>query len=438
MAAGDIVSTEVCLMKLELPDGTAVRLCDGGFIDFASAGTRERYECEHPVFGTIAAPGEHEVGFGDQAERGVIAFAPPGEGTVPLEWLRDQLAGHPATRALFNVADRSTMLQPDGSTAVTADSDKVGTLSDLVGDYDFTSPSESDSPTAACGLTFSGSAELRAAPADPPASAAIFMLVVTTDSAAVLVNDSTDGRYSGVIESGSGSSAHQDGAPDNFVDGGATSVTTRGGLYTELADGAAHIVELRGLPLDTWMNLEIGGLSGGGGGYRIDGVAVPLCVFDNSDADIAAARQIALRYGQAMMARLSLAESAVSLALTDWYGDHLLDARLRTWAGELDADGKTVSTAELLDDLLVDTYEQLIGARGSRLLELGFISRTERFFLRNEGNVCSSPFHQSIYPGERGFDNCTDKVGYRAWGALAPARGGAVRGGSRPNYGNVR
>mgnify|MGYP005984018601 CR=1 FL=1 len=199
MAAGDVATTEVCLMKLELTNGTAVRLCDGGFIDFASDGTSERYECEHPVFGTIAAPGEHEVGFGDQAERGVIAFAPPG-----------------------------------------------------------------------------------------------------------------------------------------------------------------------------------------------------------------------------------------NVALTDWYGDHLLDARLRTWAGELDADGKTVGTAELLDDLLVDTYEQTIGARGSRLLELGFISRTERFFLRNEGNVCSSPFHQSIYPGELGFNNCTDKVGYLAWGALAPARGGVVGGGILP------
>ncbi|MEL7831831.1 hypothetical protein AAG604_10545 [Citromicrobium bathyomarinum] len=438
MAAGDIVTTEVCFLKLELRDGTAVRLCDGGFLDFASDGTSERYESEHPVFGTIANAGEHEVGFGDQAERGVIALAPPGEGTVPLEWLRDQLAAHPATQALFNVADRATMLQPDGSTAVTADSDKVGTLSDLVGDYDFTSPSETDSPTAASGLTFSGSAELRAAPADPPASAAMFMLVVTTDAQAVLANDSTDGRYSGVIESGSGSPAHSDGAPDNYVDGGTTSITTRGGLFTAVADGEAHIVELRGIPLDTWANLEVAGFAGGGGLYRLSGVAVPLCVFDDDHADIAAARALALRYGNAMLAALSLADSAPALTLNDWYGDHLLDARLRTWAGEPDADAKTVSTAELLDDLIVDTYEQVIGASGSRLLELGFIARTEKFFLRNEGNVCSSPFHQQQYPDERGFDNCTDKVGYRAWGALAPARGDPVRGGSRPNYGNVR
>ena len=188
--------------------------------------------------------------------------------------------------------------QPDGSTAVTADSHKVGTLSDLLDDYDFTSPSEADSPTAADGLTFSGTTELRAAPATPPTSAAVFMVVVTTDAQAVLLNDRTDGRYSGVIESGSGSPAHSEGAADNYVDGSATSITTRGALYTALADGEPHIVERRGIPLTTWANLEIGGFAGGGGLYRLNGVAIPVCVLDDDDEDIATARALALQRGE--------------------------------------------------------------------------------------------------------------------------------------------
>lgn len=196
MAANDLSITLVCLMKLELVEGHTARFCDGGFLDFASDGETERYESEDPVFGSIMSPGEHEVGFGDRAERGVIGFAPP--------------------------------------------------------------------------------------------------------------------------------------------------------------------------------------------------------------------------------------ESA---AMADWYGDHLLDARLRTWAGELGGDGKSVVDAVQLDDLLVDTYEQTIGAGGNRVLELGFISRGDKVFLRNEGNVASERFQKSLFPNEDGFNNCTDVPTTLAWGALAPSNGSTVRGG---------
>ena len=70
---------------------------------------------------------------------------------------------------------------------------------------------------------------------------------------------------------------------------------------------------------------------------------------------------------------------------------------------------------------------QALGANGSRVLELNFLARSEALFLRNEGNVCSSRFHQSLFAGERGFDNCTGLAGYLAWGALAPSRGAPVR-----------
>lgn len=131
-----------------------------------------------------------------------------------------------------------------------------------------------------------------------------------------------------------------------------------------------------------------------------------------------------------------MAESA-TLALipapgaTGWFNPNLRNSRVRFWLGELDTDGKTVTSAELLADMLVDTIDRVIGADGSVTLELGLIGRAEKLFLINEGNVCSERFHKSVWAGEDGFNNCTDVVQPVAWGvASAPSgTGGGGRGG---------
>lgn len=115
--------------------------------------------------------------------------------------------------------------------------------------------------------------------------------------------------------------------------------------------------------------------------------------------------------------------------VTDWFRSDLENCRVRAWLGELDSDGYTVSSAELMADLLVDTVERRQGAAGQDLLAVTLIGRTEKLFLIQEGNVCSERFHESVWTGENGFDNCTDLQGYVAWGTESPRRGVSGGGG---------
>lgn len=109
-------------------------------------------------------------------------------------------------------------------------------------------------------------------------------------------------------------------------------------------------------------------------------------------------------------------------ALADWWRADLADCRVRVWTGEVDADGVTVSSATQAADLLVDTVERVQQERGGELLRFELIGRGDKLFLKNEGNVVSDTYHQYVWPGELGCANCTDLVGYRAWGAATPAR----------------
>lgn len=95
-------------------------------------------------------------------------------------------------------------------------------------------------------------------------------------------------------------------------------------------------------------------------------------------------------------------------------------ARVRIWTGEVDADMKTVSAAELEADLLIDVpaWDPVAWT-----LDFATMARHEKLFLRSEGNVCSSAWHQSVWPGEQGFDNCTDLEGQVAWGTEGAPKG---------------
>jgi len=130
-------------------------------------------------------------------------------------------------------------------------------------------------------------------------------------------------------------------------------------------------------------------------------------------------------------------------ALADYFGPSFQNSRVRMWLGEIDADGHTVSNAELLFDGFVDT-QQWRPVDGE--LDFSFISRADKLFLRNEGNSLSSAFHKSVWPGERGCDNCTDAPTAVAWGTKTPPRGtstvwsgggGASFGVGRGGFGEV-
>lgn len=113
--------------------------------------------------------------------------------------------------------------------------------------------------------------------------------------------------------------------------------------------------------------------------------------------------------------------------LADIVTPTLQNSRVRLWQVEIGADlvtAEPVESAELLADQLIDVP---FWSPADWRIDFDTMERSERLFLRSEGNVCSSAFHKSVWPGEKGFDNCTDEKGQVAWGTEG-APGGTVRG----------
>lgn len=109
------------------------------------------------------------------------------------------------------------------------------------------------------------------------------------------------------------------------------------------------------------------------------------------------------------------------------YSAALAGVRVRVWDAEVTpATGLVAGVPVMHSDALVDT----VGWRvASRELVLGLVSRAEKFFAINRGNVAGSAFHKNIWAGERGFDNCTDVPRQMAWGTAGPPRGVSAGGG---------
>lgn len=129
---------------------------------------------------------------------------------------------------------------------------------------------------------------------------------------------------------------------------------------------------------------------------------------------------------------------APGAALADWWRVDLEKTRLRIWQGELDSDLKTVSTAKQVADWLVDTAERQQGVNGEDLLRLEMMGRAERLFVQSEANTLSDRHHQSVWSGERGFENCHDGPQFFAWGTATPAAGsGFATGGAGSLAGGV-
>lgn len=139
--------------------------------------------------------------------------------------------------------------------------------------------------------------------------------------------------------------------------------------------------------------------------------------------------EVSAGFGDAAEAGQLVLMPAPGATLTDWWRADLFGTRLRLWLGEVGSDLVSVSSATLLADWLVDNVTREQGPAGSNLLTLDLVSRSERLFLVNEGNVCSDRFHQTVYSGELGFKNCTDVQGYFAWGAVDSGREEPVKGG---------
>lgn len=106
----------------------------------------------------------------------------------------------------------------------------------------------------------------------------------------------------------------------------------------------------------------------------------------------------------------------------------LQGSRIRMWIGEIDGDtGLLTGPPDLMLDSIVDVTRLKLG-KGTRQLEGDIVSRAERLFIVNEGNVLSGEFHRSIYPNERGLDNAIGVPTVVAWGVTGAPRGTATVG----------
>lgn len=133
-------------------------------------------------------------------------------------------------------------------------------------------------------------------------------------------------------------------------------------------------------------------------------------------------------------AKLVFAPPATTAA-SDINSKTFQNSRARFWMGTIGPDGKTVTASEQLMDALVD-YTVLRLRQSGRELEMAFIGRPEKLFLRQEGNSLNPRFHKSIWPGEKGLDNVGAKLTI-AWGVGSPrgiAGGGGIGGGGGFNF----
>jgi hypothetical protein len=104
------------------------------------------------------------------------------------------------------------------------------------------------------------------------------------------------------------------------------------------------------------------------------------------------------------------------------------NSRMQFWLAEMVRQtGFVVGSPVSLFDGLLKTAT-IRSARGTRRVEIPFVSRADRLFRNNQGNVCSDSFHQSVWPGELGLVNATGVPTTRAFGIEGPPRSSATYG----------
>jgi hypothetical protein len=110
--------------------------------------------------------------------------------------------------------------------------------------------------------------------------------------------------------------------------------------------------------------------------------------------------------------------AAVALSQPSFQG-----SRARIWVAEIDeATGQVVGTPDLQADWMLDRTV-LRSKRSERTVDIDCVGQAQRLLSKVEGNVLSSAYHSSIFPGERGFDNGVGLEASFAWGVASAPRG---------------
>jgi hypothetical protein len=110
------------------------------------------------------------------------------------------------------------------------------------------------------------------------------------------------------------------------------------------------------------------------------------------------------------------------------------DSPFTFWTARVDEATGVVTESRIEFTGRLDVTRLIIG-RGTRKLEMDFVSENERLFARNKGNNLSPRFHKLINSGELGLDNANGLQIAVPWGVDAPARGFTVVGGGGSDFG---
>lgn len=116
--------------------------------------------------------------------------------------------------------------------------------------------------------------------------------------------------------------------------------------------------------------------------------------------------------------------AAVALASAQMQGK-----ALRFWLAEINVQtGALIGTPQKMFEGDVDTVAISLG-QNDRTVVIEYVDAAERLFSIREGNVLTSRFHKTAWPGELGFDYCTGVASQVPWGVNGPGRGVVNSGG---------
>lgn len=112
---------------------------------------------------------------------------------------------------------------------------------------------------------------------------------------------------------------------------------------------------------------------------------------------------------------------AVALAAPQMQGK-----AIRFWLAEVDVQtGLLIGSPTKLFEGVIDTVGLSLD-KNTRTVTAGYVDAAERLWAIREGNVLTSRFHQTAWPGEKGFDFCTGAAVQVPWGVSGGPRGGSV------------
>ncbi len=228
---------------------------------------------------------------------------------LPLPPALPYLLSYQASLAVWDVRDASTITRPTGGNPA-APTDTVGTLRNQIdaAAFDLLAPTAGQAPQWQNGaIDFGGTDDYLYFATNPAAVVDLICVYKGTDSSGCLWStNGASNRYVGGWGDGSSNVVSSGaGAPSYVIDGTAF-VGTFDDLHSAIADGQAHVIEIRNVSLSVWAGIVLGTLKNLGGAFYVLGKLLPIAILNSAAADIAVARKWTKRLADEIVTDLGL------------------------------------------------------------------------------------------------------------------------------------